>query len=79
MLSAWDAPALQQLLLAPGIELMGFKRADAYVALYPRFSRFVLPRGVADLGANRPPADVPLIASKVSESRRTARRFSTRT
>jgi TRAP-type uncharacterized transport system substrate-binding protein len=66
MLSAWDAPAVQQLLLAPGIELMGFKRADAYVALYPRFSKLVLPQGVADLGANRPPADVPLIASKAS-------------
>jgi TRAP-type uncharacterized transport system substrate-binding protein len=66
MLSAWDAPALQQLLLAPGIELMGFKRADAYVALYPRFSKLVLPQGVADLGANRPPTDVPLIASKAS-------------
>ncbi len=66
MLSAWDAPALQQLLLAPDIELMGFKRADAYVALYPRFSKLVLPQGVADLGANRPPADVPLIAAKAS-------------
>src|SRR5271168_2748239 len=66
MLSAWEAPALQQLLLAPGIELMGFKRADAYVALYPRFSKLVLPQGVADLGANRPPVDVPLIASKAS-------------
>jgi TRAP-type uncharacterized transport system substrate-binding protein len=66
MLSAWDAPALQQLLLAPGIEPMGFKRADAYVALNPRFSKLILPQGVADLGANRPPADVPLIASKAS-------------
>ena len=66
MLSAWDSPAVQQLLLAPGIELMGFKRADAYVALYPRFSKLVLPQGVADLGANRPPTDVPLIASKAS-------------
>lgn len=66
MLSAWDSPAVQQLLLAPGIDLMGFERADAYVALYPTFSKLVLPRGVADLGANRPPADVPLIASKAS-------------
>ena len=66
ILSAWDSPAVQQLLLAPGIELMGFKRADAYVALYPRFSKLVLPQGVADLGTNRPPADVPLIASKAS-------------
>jgi TRAP-type uncharacterized transport system substrate-binding protein len=66
MLSAWDSPAVQQLLLAPGIELMGFERADAYVALYPTFNKLVLPRGVADLGANRPSADVPLIASKAS-------------
>jgi TRAP-type uncharacterized transport system substrate-binding protein len=66
MLSAWDSPAVQQLLLAPGIELIGFERADAYVALYPRFSKLVLPQGVADLGANRPPTDVPLIASKAS-------------
>jgi TRAP-type uncharacterized transport system substrate-binding protein len=66
MLSAWDSPAVQQLLVAPGIKLMGFERADAYVALYPRLSKLVLPQGVADLGANRPPADVPLIASKAS-------------
>jgi TRAP-type uncharacterized transport system substrate-binding protein len=66
MLSAWDSPAVQQLLVAPGIELVGFERADAFVALYPRFSKLVLPQGVADLGANRPPADVPLIASKAS-------------
>jgi TRAP-type uncharacterized transport system substrate-binding protein len=66
MLSAWDSPAVQQLLLAPGIELIGFERADAYVALYPRFSKLVLPQGVADLGANRPPTNVPLIASKAS-------------
>jgi TRAP-type uncharacterized transport system substrate-binding protein len=66
MLSAWDSPAVQQLLVAPGIQLMGFERADAYVALYPRLSKLVLPQGVADLGANRPPADVPLIASKAS-------------
>ena len=66
VLSAWDSPAVQQLLLAPGIQLIGFERADAYVALYPRLSKLVLPQGVADLGANRPPADVALIASKAS-------------
>jgi TRAP-type uncharacterized transport system substrate-binding protein len=66
MLAAWGSPAVQLLLLAPGIELIGFKRADAVVALYPKFSKLVLPEGVADLGANRPPTDVPLIASKAS-------------
>jgi TRAP-type uncharacterized transport system substrate-binding protein len=66
MLSAWDSPAVQQLLGAPSIELIGFERADAYVALNPKLSKLVLPQGVADLSANRPPADVPLIASKAS-------------
>ena len=45
---------------------MSFKRADAYVALDPKFSKLILPQGVADLAANRPPADVALIASKAS-------------
>jgi TRAP-type uncharacterized transport system substrate-binding protein len=66
MLSAWDSPAVRQLLVAPGIELIGFERADAYIALNPKLSKLVLPQGVADLSANRPPADVPLIASKAS-------------
>jgi TRAP-type uncharacterized transport system substrate-binding protein len=66
MLAGWGSTAVQMLLHAPGIELMGLKRADAYVALAPKFSKLVLPQGVADLGLNRPPADVPLIASKAS-------------
>ncbi len=66
ILSAWDSPNVQQPLHAPGIELMGFRRADAYVALDPKLSRLVLPEGVADLARNRPSADVPLIASKAS-------------
>ena len=66
MLAGWNSTAVQMLLHAPGIELMGLKRADAYVALAPKFSKLVLPQGVADLGLNRPPADVPLIASKAS-------------
>ena len=65
-LSAWDAPAVQQLLVAPGIELISFNRADALVALDPHFSKLILPEGVADLKANRPRSDVPLIASKAS-------------
>lgn len=66
LLAAWDSSAVQTLLRAPGVELIGFKRADAYVARDPMFSKLVLPQGVADLAANRPPADVPLIASKAS-------------
>jgi TRAP-type uncharacterized transport system substrate-binding protein len=66
ILTAWKSPAVQQLVHAPGIELLSFRRADAYVALDPTLSKLVLPEGVADLASNRPPADVTLIASKAS-------------
>jgi TRAP-type uncharacterized transport system substrate-binding protein len=66
LLSAWDAPVVQQLLRTPGVNLLTWRRADAYVALNPKFSKLVLPEGVADLAANRPPADVQLIASKAN-------------
>jgi hypothetical protein len=39
---------------------------DAYVALYPFLSKLVLPAGVGDLAANRPPKDVFLLAPKAS-------------
>jgi TRAP-type uncharacterized transport system substrate-binding protein len=66
MLSAWDAPVVQQLLRAPGITLLSWRRADAYVALDPKLSKLILPEGVVDLATNRPPADALLIASKAS-------------
>lgn len=65
LLAAWESPNVQQLLLAP-VELIGFRRADAYVARDPNLSKLILPEGVADLSANRPPADVPLVAAKAS-------------
>jgi hypothetical protein len=57
---------VQQLSHAPGIEIASFPRADAYVALYPFLNKLVLPTGVVDLAANRPPADVHLLAPKGS-------------
>jgi TRAP-type uncharacterized transport system substrate-binding protein len=66
ILSAWESPAVQQLLREPGIELIGMRRADAYVALQPNFTKLVLPEGVADLRADLPPRDVTLIAAKAS-------------
>jgi TRAP-type uncharacterized transport system substrate-binding protein len=65
LLAAWESPNVQQLLLAP-VELIGFRRADAFVARDSNLSKLVLPEGVADLRANRPPADVQLIAAKAS-------------
>lgn len=64
--AAWEEPVVQRLLVAPGIQLESFPRADAYVARYPFLTRLVLPMGVADLAANRPAADVTLIAFKAT-------------
>jgi TRAP-type uncharacterized transport system substrate-binding protein len=66
ILAGWDSTAVQMLLHEPAVALMGLKRADAYVALFPKFSKLVVPQGVADLAMNRPAADVPMIASKAS-------------
>lgn len=65
-LSAWESAPVQKLLRAPGVELIGTRRASAFIAIDPNFNRLTLPEGVVDLSTNRPPADVPLIASKAS-------------
>jgi TRAP-type uncharacterized transport system substrate-binding protein len=64
MLTSWHSPAVRELLAADGIELAGFPRADAYVALFPSLSKVILPTGVADLARNIPPADVQLLAAE---------------
>lgn len=66
LLSGWDSPVVQDLARSPEITLVGFPRANAYVALNPALNKLILPEGVADLANNRPPADVTLIASKAS-------------
>lgn len=62
MLTSWQSPVVQKLLVADGIVLEGYPRADAYVALFPYLNKVVLPTGIADLARNIPPADVPLLA-----------------
>ena len=71
IVTGWESPVVQSLARAPDIRLLGFPRADAYVALFPFMNKLVLPRGVADLAADRPPQDTPLIASKTSLAVRT--------
>jgi TRAP transporter TAXI family solute receptor len=66
MLTSWDAPVVQQLLNANGIEPVNFPRTDAYLALYPYLNKVVLPEGVIDLAKNRPASDVWLIAPKAN-------------
>ena len=66
MLASWRSPAVRRLLLADGVVLESYPRADAYVALFPSLSKVVLPTGVADLARNIPPRDVPLLAVQTS-------------
>ena len=66
MLTSWQSPVVRRLLVADGIVLQGYPRADAYVALFPSLSKVVLPTGVADLAHNIPPSDVTLLAVEAS-------------
>jgi TRAP transporter TAXI family solute receptor len=62
LVSPAEAPAIQKLAAAPGVRLLSFTRADAYVRKYPYLSKLVLPRGVFNLAADVPERDVVLIA-----------------
>jgi TRAP-type uncharacterized transport system substrate-binding protein len=66
ILTGWESPVVRRLARSPDISLLSFKRADAYVAIEPTLSKLILPRGVADLGTDRPPQDTTLIGSKAS-------------
>ena len=64
--SAPEAPMVQMLLLTPGIALFDFAQAEALSRHFPFMTPVVLPRGVVDLAADRPPADVRLVAPAAS-------------
>ncbi|HSJ76545.1 MAG TPA: TAXI family TRAP transporter solute-binding subunit, partial [Gemmatimonadales bacterium] len=66
MLSSWRSPVVRRLLVADGVGLETYPRADAYVALFPSLSKVVLPTGVADLAKNIPSRDVTLLAVETS-------------
>ncbi|HUL59111.1 MAG TPA: TAXI family TRAP transporter solute-binding subunit [Anaeromyxobacteraceae bacterium] len=66
LVADWDSPVVRRLVAAPEVSLVSFRRADAFVALEPELTKVVLPTGVGDLVANRPPGDVVLIAPKAS-------------
>jgi TRAP-type uncharacterized transport system substrate-binding protein len=57
-----EAPAVKKLAAAPGVKLISFARADAYVRRFPYLSKLILPRGVFDLSADLPERDVVLLA-----------------
>lgn len=61
-----DSAVVRRLLASSDVNIVGFPRADAYVALYPYLSKLTLPAGVGNLATNRPPTDVTLVAPKAS-------------
>ncbi len=66
IVASWDAPVVRRLSASSEINVVGFARADAYVALYPFLTKLVLPAGVGNMATNRPPTSVNLIAPKSS-------------
>lgn len=66
MLTVADDPVIRKLLADDRVNLMTFRRADAFVALYPFLRKVAIPRGAGDLARDRPPDDVTLIAPMAS-------------
>src|SRR4029077_14269298 len=62
LVSPADAPPIKRVADTPGLQLLSFARADAYVRLFPFLSKVVLPRGVFDLAADIPRTDVVLLS-----------------
>ncbi len=62
LLSPAESPAVKRLAAEPGIRLLSFARADAYVRRYPYLSQLVLPRGVFELARDVPSHDVRLLS-----------------
>lgn len=61
-LAAPDAPGVQRLLAAPGVRLLGARRAEAFARRMPHLHKLTLPEGAADLARNIPPRDVAMLA-----------------
>lgn len=57
-----DAPAVRRLLAAPGVRLLGARRAEALARRIPFLHRLTLPEGAADLARNVPPRDLEMLA-----------------
>lgn len=61
--SAPESLMVQMLLLTPGVRLMDFAQNEAYSRRLPFLAPVTLPRGVVDLAADLPVADVRLVAT----------------
>jgi TRAP transporter TAXI family solute receptor len=62
LVAGLEAESVRKLLTAPGVRLMSFSRADAYVMRLPYLHKLVLPRGAIDIARDIPADDVVLVA-----------------
>ena len=58
-----EAPLIATLLRDPGVQLLSFRRAEAYTRRYLPMSKIVLPRGMVDFEADTPREDKTLLAA----------------
>ena len=66
IMTSADFPVVRELLADPEIDLVSFRRAPAYAALYPFLTPLTVPEGVGNLSLNRPPTDVSTHGAPVS-------------
>ena len=62
MIAGPSSPAVKEMLHTPGIELLGFPRADAYTKHFPFLNKLVLPAGALSLQENLPSRESLLLA-----------------
>lgn len=63
IVSAAEAPILKNFYATPGIRLMSFEQADAYVHLFPFLSKVTVPRGVVSIAYDLPRQDIQVLAA----------------
>ena len=64
--SSPQSESIRELLLAPGIRVMSFRQARAYMSFHPYLSSVSLPEGSIDFARNIPAEDVTLLAPTAS-------------
>ncbi|HEU4622154.1 MAG TPA: TAXI family TRAP transporter solute-binding subunit [Burkholderiaceae bacterium] len=63
IVGAPDAPIIQTLMKRPELRIARLQHVGAYTRGSPFLAEAVLPRGAFDIAADRPPFDVPLVAT----------------
>ena len=63
LVSAVEAPLLKSFYETPGIRLMSFEQADAYLHIFPYLTRVTVPRGVVSIAHDLPKQEIQVLAA----------------